>query len=99
MRVRCSAAAWVWPRDMGSGTGVADGGALYSQAGVDVPDVVDTAAGVETGVWTKGRRRAALDESPLGGEEAGGAGAGLPGHGADEVRALGYTWAGPGIKV
>lgn len=55
MRVRCSAAAWVWPRDMGSGTGVADGGALYSQAGVDVPDVVDTAAGVETGVWTKGR--------------------------------------------
>lgn len=44
------------------------------QAAVDVPDVLRgaAAAGVKTGVRRKGSRRAALNERPLGGEEAAG---------------------------
>ena len=99
MRARCSAAACVRPRAMGSGRGVADGGSLFNQAGadvdvdVDVPDVVGGGAGAETGVRRKGRRRAALNERPLDGEA--GAGVGLAGRGADDdddARVLEYTW-------
>ena len=102
LRARCSAAACVLPRAMGSGRGVADGGSLFNQAGedvdadvdvdVDVPDVVGGGAGAETGVRRKGRRRAALNERPLDGEA--GAGAGLAGRGADDddARVLEYTW-------
>ena len=97
LRARCSAAACVRPRAMGSGRGVADGGSLFNQAGVvdvdvDVPDVVGGGAGAETGVRRKGRRRAALNERPLDGEA--GAGAGLAGRGADDddARVLEYTW-------